>query len=99
MRGSLHNIDLSSPTTEQAPGNFGSEEEKSPVGEEKPFVAANPNNPNDFKKNPFTLVKKKNLKQVRPKSFLKEDPPEPPPQPKGIKNIKYKSMLLVKEHP
>lgn len=85
LRGSLTNIDMSSPTSEHPPGGFGSADDNSPDGEERPFTPpTKSNNPADFRKNPFKIVKKKNLKQVTPKTFLKEEKPAPKPaEPKG----------------
>ena len=70
MRGSLHNIDQQiSPCNEHPPSSIamGVMDEKE-TGERR----AGANN-KDFRKNPFTLVKKKQLKQITPKNYLKEE--------------------------
>lgn len=91
IRGSLHNIDKSSPTTEQAPSAIGTEDE----GDVENQSAQK----QDFRKSPFTLVKKKQLKQISPKNYLKEDPlPDIIQEPKlAVKNSPTKEAITYAE--
>eukprot|EP00111_Clytia_hemisphaerica_P003007 TCONS_00008570-protein len=83
MRGSLHNIDRSanSPSNEFPPSAFGGEDMEE--GGMSPETQQRMRN-NDFRKNPFTLVKKSNkqLKQITPKNYLKEEPDPVDSEPK-----------------
>lgn len=68
MRGSLHNIDQRMSPSNEHPPPMGAVNETEGGG--ATGVAANNK---DFRKNPFTLVKKKQLKQITPKNYLVEE--------------------------
>jgi len=107
MRGSLHNIDRSSPTTELPPSTLCADAETPAAAEvnsaESQARLSNTKSgqPNDFKKNPFTLVKKKQLKQISHKNYLEEEP-EQTLEPKRkrihilVKDIQNCIRLFVK---
>lgn len=80
MRGSLHNIDQHiSPSNEHLPP-------MGAVNETEGGEGRSAANNKDFRKNPFTLVKKKQLKQITPKNYLKEevDPADVEPKCKFV---------------
>ena len=92
MRGSLHNIDQQiSPSTEHPPPHPLSMDEGGEGGEVLPQGVNN----KDFRKNPFTLVKKKQLKQITPKNYLKEEIDPADAEPKSKQYMKLSIFMLL----